>query len=141
MGFAQTYHDDADADSDPADDVQFAVEHLVDSRRTALTSQEEGGEKKKKREKNLETEDCLCGGRQHNNNRRKAVCVRPVTVVMRISSPSFLGQMSLAASITVPVGPQQFSCNQKDKLVTILVLLGTKKSTDDSQTHWGNCDK
>lgn len=64
--------------------------------------------------------------------RGQAVCVRPVTVVMRASRPSFLGQMSLAASITVPVGPQQFSCEQE---VTILVLLGTKKSTYDPRTH------
>lgn len=34
------HHDDADADADPADDVQFAVEHLVNSRRTALPSRE-----------------------------------------------------------------------------------------------------
>lgn len=51
-----THHDDADANPDPADDVQFAVEHLVNSRRTALISQ--GGKK------NLETEDRLHGGRQ-----------------------------------------------------------------------------
>lgn len=37
------HHDDADADPDPTDDVQFAVEHLVDGRRTALTSQGKGG--------------------------------------------------------------------------------------------------
>lgn len=36
-----------------------------------------------------------------------AVCL---TLVTRISSPSCLGQISLAASITVPVGPQQSSC-------------------------------
>lgn len=36
-----------------------------------------------------------------------AVCL---TLVTRSSSPSCLGQISLAASITVPVGPQQSSC-------------------------------
>lgn len=36
-----------------------------------------------------------------------AVCL---TLVTRTSSPSCLGQISLAASITVPVGPQQSSC-------------------------------
>lgn len=35
--------------------------------------------------------------------------INAVTVVMRTAKPSFLGQMSLAASITVPVGPQQSS--------------------------------
>lgn len=30
-----------------------------------------------------------------------------------MSSPSFLGQMSLAPSKTVPVGPQQFSCREE----------------------------
>lgn len=34
-------------------------------------------------------------------------------VVMRTSSPVFLGQVSLAASITVPVGPQQSSYEQE----------------------------
>lgn len=38
-----------------------------------------------------------------------------VTVVMRASSPSFLGQISLARSITVPVGPQQFSWTQTEQ--------------------------
>lgn len=37
------HHDDAYADPDTADDVQFAVEHLVNSRRTALMSQGENG--------------------------------------------------------------------------------------------------
>lgn len=36
----QTHHDDADTDADPANDVQFVVEHLVDGSRTALTEQE-----------------------------------------------------------------------------------------------------
>lgn len=40
----QTHHDDADTDADPADDVQFVVEHLVDGGRTAL--KEEPEEKK-----------------------------------------------------------------------------------------------
>lgn len=35
-GFVHAHHDDADADADPADDVQFVVEHLVNSSRTAL---------------------------------------------------------------------------------------------------------
>lgn len=129
-GSVHTYHDDTDADPDPTDDVQSAVEHLVNGCRTALTSQ---GERKKVGIEFRNSTTACGGGRQHNN-RRQAVCVWPVTVVMRISSPSFLGQMSLAASITVPVGPQQFSCNQKVRLVTILVLLGTK-ITYDSQTH------
>lgn len=36
----RTHHDDADTDADPADDVQFIVEHLVNSGRTALTEQQ-----------------------------------------------------------------------------------------------------
>lgn len=31
-----SHHDDTDTDADPADDVQFVVEHLVDGGRTAL---------------------------------------------------------------------------------------------------------
>lgn len=38
-GPVHTHHDDADADADPADDVQLTVEHLVNSRRTALMIQ------------------------------------------------------------------------------------------------------
>lgn len=33
----QTHHDDADTDSNSADDVQFVVEHLVDGDWTALS--------------------------------------------------------------------------------------------------------
>lgn len=39
-----------------------------------------------------------------------------VTVVTRTSSPSFLGQISLPPSNTVPVGPQQFSYGEEEKL-------------------------
>lgn len=39
--FVCSHHDDADTDADPADDVQFGVEHLVDCSRTALTEQME----------------------------------------------------------------------------------------------------
>lgn len=35
-GFVHTHHDDADTDANPADDVQFVVEHLVNSSWTAL---------------------------------------------------------------------------------------------------------
>lgn len=37
----QTHHDDADTDANPADDVQFVVEHLVDGSRTALMEEPE----------------------------------------------------------------------------------------------------
>lgn len=111
-----THHDDADADADPADDVQLAVEHLVNSCRTALMTRGGRGRGGGGEKNILETKDY-----NNNNNRGPAVCVRPVTVVMRTSSPSFLGQMSLAASITVPVGPQQFSCEQEVTLVTIII--------------------
>lgn len=39
--FVCSHHDDADTDADPADDVQFGVEHLVDCSRTALIEQME----------------------------------------------------------------------------------------------------
>lgn len=45
-GPVHAHHDDADADADPADDVQLAVEHLVNSRRTALMIQGRGRERK-----------------------------------------------------------------------------------------------
>lgn len=34
--FVHAHHDDADTDANPADDVQFVVEHLVNSGRAAL---------------------------------------------------------------------------------------------------------
>ena len=33
---SQTHHDDADTNADPADDVQFVVEHLADGSWTVL---------------------------------------------------------------------------------------------------------
>jgi len=44
-----------------------------------------------------------------------------ITVVTRMSSPSFLGQISLAASITVPVGPQQSSCREERPTQSVLL--------------------
>lgn len=126
--FVCSHHDDADTDADPADDVQFGVEHLVDCSRTALTEQME-------RNRNVSTT-----GRNWNSfftmkwfNRMSwcdfMSCISEsetpsVTVVMRTSSPSFLGQMSLAASITVPVGPQQSSCEEETRTQRLLVTSG-----------------
>lgn len=66
-GPVHAHHDDADADADPADDVQLAVEHLINSRRTALMIQGRGRERKNI----LETEDRPGGGRQQQHNSRE----------------------------------------------------------------------
>lgn len=46
-GFVQAHHDDADADANAADDVQFVVEHLVNSSRAALMARQSSRENEK----------------------------------------------------------------------------------------------
>lgn len=95
-----SHHDDTDADADPADDVQFVVEHLVDGGRTALIE---------RHDVTAPRIQCSILTAHYTGMYYHRISVCCVTVVMRASSPSFLGQISRAASITVPVGPQQFN--------------------------------